>query len=77
MSTRFAQYQVGLAPEPDSFWRENVIAVVIVLRVLVSGNKLCRQTSQKFTRQRQKEESFTSHIHERLPWAYSYRERKR
>ena len=37
MSTRFAQYQVGLAPEPDSFWRENVIAVVILLRECRSG----------------------------------------
>ena len=41
MSTRFAQYQVGLTPEPDSFWRENVIAVVILLRECRSGgNKL-------------------------------------
>ena len=45
MSTRFAQYQVGLAPElnlvPDSFWRENVIAVVILLRECRrGGNKL-------------------------------------
>ena len=41
MSTRFAQYQVGLAFEPDSFWRENVIAVVILLRECRrGGNKL-------------------------------------
>ena len=41
MSTRFAQYEVGLAPEPDSFWRENVIAVVILLRECRrGGNKL-------------------------------------
>ena len=40
MSKRFAQYQVVLAREPDSFWRENVIAVVILLRECrCGGNK--------------------------------------
>ena len=33
-STRFSQYLVVLLREPASFWRENVIAVVILLRVL-------------------------------------------
>ena len=33
-STRFSQYWVVLAREPASFWRENVLAVVILLRVL-------------------------------------------
>ena len=33
-STRFSQYWVLLTREPASFWRENVIAVVILLRVL-------------------------------------------
>ena len=36
MSTRFAQYQVVPAREPDSFWRENEIAVFILLRVAVA-----------------------------------------
>ena len=31
---RFSQYRVLLTREPASFWRENVIAFVIVLRVL-------------------------------------------
>ena len=34
MSTRFSQYQVVHAREPASFWRENVVAVVILLQVL-------------------------------------------
>ena len=34
MSTRFSQYRVLLTREPASLWRENVIAVVILLRVL-------------------------------------------
>ena len=33
-STTFSQYRVLLTREPASFWRENVIAVVILLRVL-------------------------------------------
>ena len=33
-STRFSQYQVVRAREPASFWRENAIAVVILLLVL-------------------------------------------
>ena len=39
MSTRFSQYQVVLAREPALFWRENVIAVVILLRECRSGGK--------------------------------------
>ena len=35
MRTRFSQYQVARAREPASFWRENVVAVVSLLRVLV------------------------------------------
>ena len=34
MSTRFCQYEVVLAREQASFWRENVIAVVILRRIL-------------------------------------------
>ena len=35
MSTRFSQsYKVGHACEPASFWPENVIAIVILQRVL-------------------------------------------
>ena len=33
-STRFSQYQVVLLREPTSFWRENVLAGVILLRVV-------------------------------------------
>ena len=33
-STRFSQYWVLLTREPASFWRENAVAVVILLRVL-------------------------------------------
>ena len=33
-SARFSQYEVVLAPEPASFWWENIIAVVTLLRVL-------------------------------------------
>ena len=32
------QYLVVLAPEPASFWRENVVAVVILLEVLQYHN---------------------------------------
>ena len=38
-STRFSQYQLVRAREPASFWRENVVAVVNLLRVL-ARNKL-------------------------------------
>ena len=35
MSTRFSQsYKVGHAFEPASFWPENVIAIIILQRVL-------------------------------------------
>ena len=34
MSKRLSQYCVLLTREPASFWRENVIAVVTLLRVL-------------------------------------------
>ena len=34
MSARLSQYCVLLTREPASFWQENVIAVVILLRVL-------------------------------------------
>ena len=34
MSTRLSQYCVLLTREPASFWQENVIAVVTLLRVL-------------------------------------------
>ena len=33
-STRFSQYSVVLAREPASFWRENLVAVVSLLRDL-------------------------------------------
>ena len=33
-STRFSQYLVVRAREPASFWREDVVVVVILLRVL-------------------------------------------
>ena len=33
-----SKYLVVLAPEPASFWRENVVAVVILLRVLQYHN---------------------------------------
>ena len=44
-STRFSQLQVVHAREPASFWRENVIAVVILQRDIArighgGGNKL-------------------------------------
>ena len=38
-STRFSQYLVVLAREPASFWRENVVAVVILRRVLARMSK--------------------------------------
>ena len=38
-STRFSQYLVVLAREPASFWRENVVTVVILLRVLARMSK--------------------------------------
>ena len=34
MSSRFSQYKIVLMREPASFWRENVIGVVVLLRVL-------------------------------------------
>ena len=34
MSTRFSQYYIVLVQEAASFWRENVVAVVNLLRVL-------------------------------------------
>ena len=33
-SSSFSQYQIVLAREPASFWRENFIAFVILLHVL-------------------------------------------
>ena len=36
-STRFSQYKVVRAHEPGSFWRENVIGVVTLLRVLAEA----------------------------------------
>ena len=34
MSTRFSQYYVVSARQPASFWQENVIVIVILLRIL-------------------------------------------
>ena len=42
-STRFSLYYVVLAREPASFWRENVVAVVILLRVLARMSKWPKQ----------------------------------
>ena len=42
-STRFSQYLVVLAREPASFWRENVVTVVILLRVLARMSKEQKQ----------------------------------
>ena len=44
MSTRFSQYRVLLVREPASFWRENVVAFVTQLRVLV---RMSTETSYK------------------------------
>ena len=44
-STRFSQYLVMLAREPASFWRENVVAIVILLRVLATMSKWREQLS--------------------------------
>ena len=41
--TRFPQYQVVRGREPASFWRENLVAVVILLRV--SENVVMAETS--------------------------------
>ena len=42
--------KVALAREAASFWRENVVAVVILLRVLASGgNKLILQSGEVLT----------------------------
>ena len=46
MSTRLSQYCVLLAREPASFWRENVIAVVILLRVLARMSKWREQVTK-------------------------------
>ena len=40
---RFSQYQVGVAREPASFWLENVVAVVTLLRVLARMSKWRKQ----------------------------------
>ena len=42
-STRFSQYWVLLRREPASFWRENVVAVVNLLRVLARMSKWRKQ----------------------------------
>ena len=42
-STRFSQYYVVRARKPASFWRENVVAVVILLRVLARMSKWRKQ----------------------------------
>ena len=42
-SMRFSQYYVVLACEPASFWRENVVAVVTLLQVLVRMSKWQKQ----------------------------------
>ena len=39
MSTRFSQYKVLLTHEPASFWRENMVAVVTMRRVLARMSK--------------------------------------
>ena len=44
-STKFSQYQVVRTGEQAPFWRENVIAVVILLRVL-ARNSLWREQQQ-------------------------------
>ena len=43
MSTRFSQYSPVLTREPASFWRENEIAVVTLLRVLARMLKWRKQ----------------------------------
>ena len=46
-SASFSQYyQVGRALEPGSFWRENVIAFIIVLRVLAKTNVVTETSYQ-------------------------------
>ena len=53
-STRFSRYEVALLREPTSFWRENVISVVILLRLLArsecrsGGNKLPNYNNQSY-----------------------------
>ena len=48
-STRFSQYWVLITREPTSFWRENAVAVVIVLRVLVRIGSLSRDVFERST----------------------------
>ena len=43
-STTFSQYQLVRAREPASFWRENVVAVVNLLRIL-ARNKISNVSS--------------------------------
>ena len=42
-STRFSQYYVVRARKPASFWRENVAAIVTLLRVLARMSKWRKQ----------------------------------
>ena len=43
--TRFPQYKIVSAREPATFWRKNVIAVVILLRVFVRMSYWRKQLS--------------------------------
>ena len=45
--TRFSKYKVVHAHEPVSFWRENLIAVVTLLRVYFSENVVVTETSHQ------------------------------
>ena len=45
--TRFSKYKVVHAHEPVSFWRENLIAFVTLLRVYLSENVVVTETSHQ------------------------------
>ena len=48
-STRFSQYQVLLTFEPASFWRENVVAILILPRVLARKGSLSSNVFERGT----------------------------
>ena len=45
--TRFSKYKVVHAHEPVSFWQENLIAVVTLLRVYLSENVVVTEKSHQ------------------------------
>ena len=49
MSTRLSQCCVLLTREPASFWRENVIAVVTLLRVLARNRGFIKVLNRRAT----------------------------